>query len=84
MLDVGQLNGKKGKPWTQGPLTWGCSIASWFSPRKQLAYEWPLQHPSQLSPGCHPVGCAQQGQTGCNVSSSPAETTMLPLEKKLV
>lgn len=74
---MGQWNGKKGKLWKQGPLTWGCSISSWFSEREQLAYDWPLQHPSQLSPGCHPVGYAQQRQAGCNVSSGLAETMVL-------
>lgn len=76
------MGGGNGVEW--GPLTWGCSVSSWFGQsKKRVAPEQPLQHPSQLSPGCR-LGRAQQSQTGCNVSSSPAERTVLPLEKKLV
>ena len=31
------VNGEEGQPWKQGPLTWGCSISSWFSQSKRLA-----------------------------------------------
>lgn len=64
---------------------WGGSASSRISQCKRLARDQPLQHPSQLSLGCHPVGCAQQSQTPtlCNVSSGPAETMVLP-EKTLV
>lgn len=76
------MNGKKRKTWKQGPLTWGCSTSSCFSQCKCLAYDLPLQHPFQLSPDCHLVLCAQQRQTCYNVSFSPAEIMMLPLEEK--
>lgn len=81
----GTVNGKEGKPWKQGPLAWGCNISSWFSQGKCLAYDRqfslvPLPAVPRLLPSL--VGCAQQRQTCCNVSSSPAETMVLLLEGK--